>query len=649
MTPETQPITPPVTPRPPTRLEQLRFRYRWYATWVRVWWRRSTGAAGRAAIRKVIDRNWAIIAVVATSALILTGRLSDPRLAALQPPDETLRALFSTAAEVLASIIGVSMAVTLVSLQMLRDTFAGYAAREVLRIREVRQTFALYVWTIFVAMISLGRITAAPHGELYQSTVLLIGLVGACLAVLGPTVYSVLTVGRARAARIEELAQAVDWKNVSLLAQSKRAPVRSVVEEIEEHPLYALGEITVRSMRERDRITPALVLAALERRLATLLDEAGRTRSDARDLFEAFLYAFWPISKAAVELRSDGAVENLARMAARIHKNAARNHLPWHNLIEFNEFLSDTIQAAAAAGMTRGVRNGVWAIEHAMEAHLRTNVPAEADVWILTPEVPLAGKKIDHDASIQWEHASQDFVRMLVRVVEAAIENGDSDVASSGLMALAHVIQTTEEIESLGMKQKHSIIRWCQWYVEDLTVRFAEKAGKVPTLALSAFSHFHAHGALGRAEPWARDTVLHLCQVLLRLAENRRVAWGELNELGTFGRGCIEFVGTNPEYDAAVVLVADTLARIGALYDPPQTSRDVEVIEELKKQLDSLERWKDKRIASREPVRDAVSRAIRSVKDIRIRSDLERLGKASWPSVAPPPPAGGVEGDVNRG
>lgn len=577
---------------------------------------------------------WALATLIGGSAIVWSVGLPVPTSGAFSSPS-SLISLLSVIAGVLASIVGIAVAVVLVSLQLLGTTYAVHAVREVLRAGALRQLLVLYLWTILICVAALSLIGKSVPPQSVGLGYLATYLFAACLLALYPSIKSILGSSRVSASRIRELASSVDSRATSMLSQFRFHPLADGLEFLEEHPLFTLSEIAVRSIRERDRVTPKLVVGIAGRRLAELVEE--RTATETREIFGAFLQVFRPTARAAMETRDEAMIEVILRTMTFVHEVAAKRRVPWHCLIEFNECFDETASASASSGMESSTRVAVFCIEEIMKAHLQHNVAAEKDIWTFHWEEPAKYGPPDHEIANQWEHVSREYTRMLVHLVTAANDADNSDAASSGLHGLSSVIEQTASTETLSTRQRDEIIRTCQWEAEDLVLRVVERMGKMPVMGLFAFNYYHVKTAMAKEQPWAKRSLLHFCHALLRLAELRMVDRQTLNELGAIGRDFVHEIHSGIRYSEALVLISETFARIGGAYGHPRTAREMGVVRELLQQLESLERWDDGQIKSGASARDAVVKALMVVRAIEIPSEVDTLEKLSWPTFKSSP------------
>lgn len=564
------------------------------------------------------------LALIAPPPLPRFGVLSDPAL---------LASFLATVAGTLAAIVGILIAILLVALELLRATYASYALREVFRVPALRHLLTIYIFTVGLALLALASVAGTVSQQLVSLTYLVGVLAACCLVVLYPATRAILVSARADRKRIRELSAALTVEELGRIADAGHYPLPYRLAAIEGHPLFLLGEIASRSIADGDRITPRVVTVEVARSVVGVLDRPGQDAYQLRQLINPFLLVFRSISDAALRHRDELTLAAVFGVSEDIQEAAAKARVPWHALIEFNEYLRDTMRLVAACGLETASAAAFRCAQRSQEAHLRHNVPAEADVWMFHIEDLKQGTKPDHEKGLQWEKIGRGYVDMIVGASEAATLKGHSGVVSSGLMALWQTVDTVERLENLGPQQRADIIQSCYYHTEALVVQTAEKTGSPLTSALLAFGALASTEALHDDKPWAKAGLMRFCSTLRRLAELKRLERFSLNELGTIGRGCVEHIRENRRFPEALLLITDTLTQIAACYDPPRLAEEVYVVKEIDRQLESLERWFAAKGTSHHLVQERIDRARSTVRDIQVLGRYLGTDRLEWPRL----------------
>jgi hypothetical protein len=603
-------------------------------------WRHRGVWRGRRAlngIRQAARSTRLLLFLFAASVVIWIWVPSLPRAAVFESPT-SLVSLLSTIAASLAAIVAIVVAVLLVALEILRATYAGHALRELLRTGELRRLLTLYLFTVGLALLTLATVGNTIQSRTVGLTYLVGFLTAVCLGALYPSVKGMLAGTATNRERISSIGATLDFRAVHRVAQIRRYPLTEELVVLEDHPLFVLSEIAIRSIGDGDRIVPRLVVHEAGSRLLELLKQMTESSSidQSRDVMNSFLLVFRPTARAATKHRDELTTEAVIRVMEDIHVAAAEWHTPWHCFIEFDECLQEIATQAAASGMETSSRTACWAVQTILEAHLRHNVPEEKDVWMLNlKKGEAAPQEPDHEKGLQWENVSRRYVDMLVAITEAGIESRLAGIVTTGLMSLGRLVEAVSRLENLGLRQKEDVIRWCHYHARTLAVRAAKELGTAPTLALYAFNELRTADALDKDLPWAKTGILQHCSALIRLAEMKALNRFSLNDLGTLGRHSIDELQKHgsPRHAEAVILICDTLTQIAGAYTPPSTTDDVLVLREVDSQLESFDRWFAAKQVTHEAAQTSVAEARARLRAIAVPDRFEKIEKIPWPTL----------------
>ena len=548
-----------------------------------------------------------------------------PMFAALAEPS-TLVTFLSAIASTLGAIVGILIAVALVSYELLRVSFAGYATRELLRSAIFRHVLTLYVITIAVTVGAIAQIGKSVSPRAASLTWLVIFLSAACVAALIPVSKFILHSASPTRSRIAEMVKELDWRALGRLEYLHRYPVSTQLEVMESHPMFALRELALRSISEKDSITPrAIVSESGEQMLRYTKSISHEGDSDViRTTYSSFLMLLRPVGVAALENRDESLLRTLMALYGQVHSTAASHKVSWSACIEFDEWAEDLLTAAAAAGLDSFLSSACWVISEVYTDHLKANVPLEADIWILHEFT--AEKEPDHQKMLQWENVSTRYPRIIAHLAIAAINNGHTGPVSSALLTFGNMISAVEGLEPLGMAQKRSAIRGLYYHIQQLLITSATKVGNVPTLGFFGIGYLSIMRALENDFPWAQMGLLTSCETVLRLGRMQKIDARTLNELGSIGRGCIDKIAHAPRFAEAVFLIVRTFSQVVDEYIKimPSPAAAPDIFAALDEQVESFERW----FASRGITHEVIQSEIQ-----RVRSRVRESGALSHPSL----------------
>jgi len=210
-----------------------------------------------------------LLFLFAASLVIWIWVPSLPRAPVFESPT-TLVSLLSTIAASLAAIVAIVVAVLLVALEILRTTYAGYALRELLRTGELRRLLTLYLFAVGLALLTLATVGNTIQSRTVGLTYLVGLLTVVCLGALYPSVKRMLAGTVTNRERISSIGATLDLRAVHRVAQIRRYPLTEELLVLEDHPLFVLSEIAIRSIGDGDRIVPRLVVHEAGTRLTRI-------------------------------------------------------------------------------------------------------------------------------------------------------------------------------------------------------------------------------------------------------------------------------------------------------------------------------------------------------------------------------------------
>jgi hypothetical protein len=581
---------------------------------------------------RIVAPIWPVLAIFIATCLAWNVRLPVPRGEGVFEHADSLTTLLATAAAVLASIVSIAIAVILVAFQMLRTTYSGYSPREILRIGALDRFLTLYLSTIALALFVMTTV-GTTIGEKTAVLSYLVGILFlSCLVAVVPLVRKTLYATKIDASRINDLVQAIDAGVVDHWEVINRKSLEFTPTEIEQDPLFILSEMAIRSLREKDRVTPRLVIGTVRNRLLTMLKTAPNTSTDrAREIFKAFLVVLRPTGAQAIEQRDESTVESVVATLGLAQEVAAKNRLSWDSLVEWNESLEEIAVQCANSRLQLALRRTLGWVGRSFEAQLRNNVPPEARVWMLHQDHAGPIQNTDIEEANQWWTVSRTYPGIVTSVIAAAIKARNADGAGAGLFAFGQMTGVVEAIATLGPGQKRSILGFCFHSAARLAIKTVDELGELPLLGLGAFDALRVIQGLQDDQPVAKQRLEYLCLVCFQLAQRRKLDAHLLNELGTIGRGCVGVLGSDARFAEAIVLISDTFAKINDTYGAPRSAAEAIVLKEVRSQIQSLGQWDNHRIGQVPWVEAAVDKATTAVGAIAIPSELELQDTVVWP------------------
>jgi hypothetical protein len=580
-------------------------------------------------LRRRINEYGLLLLLIALSVGIAVLPLNLPEAGAFGDPSR-LSLLLGTLAGTLAAIAAIVVAVMFVVFEAMRATYAGFAFREVLSQPILRNLVAVYVFAIALALSLIASIGEEIPASVISLAYFNVALGGVCLFGLYPAMKQMLLGARVGRARIASLASSATTARLERLSYAQRMGVEEALSALDEHPLFTLGEIGARSVGAGDRITPRYVLLELGRVARHVLDEWDQQEGQRlRDIINTLLITVRPIGRAVIEFRDEATAVSLLALAEEIHERAAERGVPWYSLIEFNEWLGELTSRIAASGMEHGSRSAGRAIQSALLAHLKQNVPPEAEIWVLHP-FDERDEPVDHEKSNAWTHISSDYLRLLAQVHKAAVRADQPGTASAVLFSLIIVIDEIARLDTLGPLQKTAVIRTASYYRHSMTLAAVRKWAWQSEVALSTGASLQLGQGIREGEAWAKDALIYYCLTIRELAQLDEVDSWTLNALGTLGRGCVRSA-VRAQTAEALLLICDTLLEVARIYASRSSRTTKDVVREVEEQLHSFLKWFESEGVKHPDLEKYIADAIERVRELGVLGT--GAGKLVWPSL----------------
>jgi len=486
-----------------------------------------------------------------------------PNILSIENTTAAITAL-SIIAGALAAILGIIIAVLLVAFEILRRTYAYYASREVFRARELKSLFTFYLFSISISTISVATIEDPLSIRNLNLIYFSICLFLICMIILYPCSKAILTSTRSQT-RIKELVDKIDFKTISEFNDTSQQ-TSSYLHTIEENPVYILSEAAIRTIKEGDRLTPQFILIESTNKLLDLLNQPN-SFIDKRTLIKTFLVIITSSANQAIRDRHVIISRAVLDIIERIHSFCAENKLVWHEVVELNETLQSMIEQMMKVGLDTMAKRGMRVIERIFWKHLMYNIPSEKEIWSLHVEKNKRNSvSEDIEKDLQWESVSTEYVNMLYRLTEKAIELKKGDLVWTGLHCLERIATRVTD-SKLGDLQKKAIIWRCYEDIEQLVLRCVEQGvyEKIPSLSPS--KHSHIYRTLEKDAEFSSISLKSFGNTLIQLTREGIIDTYQFSKLSIIGKLTVDRIDDSPRHEKALHFICDVFDEIRRILD----------------------------------------------------------------------------------
>jgi hypothetical protein len=542
-----------------------------------------------------------------------------------------LTTTLSVVASALSSILGILVAVLLVSFEILRRTYAHHAFEEIFRTGELKLIFVLYSSTITISVFSIVIIDDSLSIRSVNLFYLSIFLFLICIVILYPCSKAILLSATSKK-RIMEIVNRIDPQTIRRLDEYSH-PL-AYIEQIEENPFFILSEVNSQTIREHDRLTPQLVLIESTKRIQDLMMKSDDSL-DNRTIIKAFLIIVRTSANQAIKERHSLALDALLSSIRQVHYFCAEHKVPWHEFIELNSTLKEILIRMMQEDLDAHVNEGMWIIQDIQERHLRNNVPLEDEIWPL--HIGKGKRKdIPHDTEkdLQWAQISRVFIDMLYELIDRAIGFNKGELVSIGLRCFTNIAGSAIQAEYLGNLQKRNIVSECYYRAEDLTLKSVREGLYKRVLDLSPFDSSKIFCALNEDTEFSRIPLICFGETLIQLTQGNVPRNYDLNVLGTVGRKVIDRMDESHLHVEALLVILRVFNRIRGLLEAENETPDtITAYFEVLNQVQSLKKWTEEKNKHNDLIEEEISHILGSFKKIKEFEIGSENTIITWPDL----------------
>lgn len=485
----------------------------------------------------------------------------------------------------LASILGIIIAILLVALEILRKTYTTYALRTLFENKQLKILFISYVSTIIVSILAIASLSDPLEPRDIGLTYFSLYLFIICISTLFPYSKQIIASSESKE-RITNLVNRIHYSAVSYFSRF-RPPVspKRYIASMETNPIFILSEVSIRALKDDDRLIPNFVLFESTNKLLNMLD----TADDKRETINAFLIILKNTARVAIRSRQEGILRSVIYCIEGIHDFCAEKRIPWHEVIELNEFLEDMLEDSIKVGLGNTVGFGFSRIQSIMKVHLDKNIPGEDEISDLHIRT---GKKVPHDTekTVQWDQVSTEYIRMISNLVEKSIEYKFGQAVSTGLFTLKTIASGVIGSE-LGDLQKEQIVADCYFHAKSLTLKCVDENLYRRITGLSPFNFHDIIDALKKETAFSRIPLGEFSDLIIKLAQKSSLDTFVLNQLAGIGRYVVGKLDGNKLYKEALLFIIDVLNRLREIIEKDLSEEKKRIYLAINSQTESLKDW----------------------------------------------------------
>ena len=448
--------------------------------------------------------------------------------------------VFSTIAGVLASILGIVVAILIVAFEILRKTYASYALKKLLQDKRFRLLLTFFISTILLSISSAPFIEETISVRALNLSYLSIILFFICLLLLYAYSKSIISSIISKK-EIDEVIKKIGFAAIDQFDYF-RPPVSPTdfASAIQGNPIYILSEIAKRSIRDDDDLTPRVILKQTTNRFKELITQANESldKSRIRTVIDRFLIITKRSARQAVVQRQEITLKTILDSIEDIHCHCANHHVKHLNLRDLNDSLKELIEQAIDNNLDSVAVKSLGTVERILEEHLAKNVPPEEEIRPRLTRMGEAQKgdraSVDRDKLSQWRGISTEYLFMLSELTENAILNNKREYTVDALHAFTRIALCSIESTNLGDLQKRRIVETCYYTVQNLFIKCVQAKLYPKTRTLFPFSPSDIIDTLSKEKKeFSKVPLFTFCETLIELSKSDSLDDFTLSSLGS--------------------------------------------------------------------------------------------------------------------
>jgi len=537
-------------------------------------------------------------------------------------------------AGILSSILGILVALLLVTFDMLRKYFYNYAYHELFRKDKFRALFFLYIASIVFPIITAldinDSLTSRNINCIYGSMLLFI----ISIIALYPMSKSILT-SSISPAKINKLAESISTATLSQIRNySYDIRFGYGILDIDKNPLHVLKEIALKNIDEGEIELSIKIMKESSSRLMDIIQNEP-SNDKKREYLEEYVYILSPVMRRALKNQSNSLMLTLLSILKQINDYSATNKLPWAVLVSTNKLLRELVEGLIDMDMPKIALYALLDIKEMFLLQLKHNIPEEHDIMMQNMQKydETTKPKFDSDKNSQWMSISTEYISILRSAIIRAISHKDTSSFSQGLLGLYGIILNVQQMP-MGEMQVFDIIGNCYYSIAEV-IKEALKADLFnKNYDYFPIGSYVVMGALDRDAKYSKYVLIQYCSIILIFSKMNMLSRTIINETGTIGRRCIDKCKSNKLYVEAVLFICDVFDRIINELEGNESIENRLNYIEIFNQVNSFIKWNDKKNCEDQKILLKSANLLKKFNKISDYKEFFSKSEIRWPIIS---------------
>lgn len=514
----------------------------------------------------------------------------------------------------LASILGIIIAIFLVSFQVLRHNYSYHALHKLFETEELKFLLYLFICTILVSLFTLltlkRPLTITDYNLFYFANLLFIF----CLLILFPTLRSFLDISRSNR-NLLKMIRSITYSDIHDFANYYQKNIPA--DKIEKNPIYILYEIGISTISNNDLVTLKFILLETTNKFTEII-ESREENYNTKEIVRGFDFIVENMALQALKNNSELILARIMVKVREIHLVCAKNKFPWRDLVEFNASIRDILLKTIENKMDNNAEHNFLILEGILFNQLRYNVPNENELSVSLNVIKKERNEEkeslgNHNINLEWNYLCNDYINTFYYCIVKAIELKNEYISIYGIYMLGNLVMGIDEISEIGNLKKMELLSKCYSNIRILLLECSNQnlLPRGELLVSLTFNNAVISGILFKNNEYSKIPLLEFCSTLIALSKEDFFDASLLNDLGKIGISSIGKINENKLFLEALLLICNTFKIIILELERVGKRVEYQTYSEIFNQLYSIDRFMKEKQIKNKILEDKISKLLK--------------------------------------
>ena len=534
----------------------------------------------------------------------------------------------------LASILGIILAIFLVSYQVLGHNYSYHALHKLFETRELKFLFYLFICTILTSLftlLSLKRATLfTSHNLFYFSNILFVF----CLLALFPTLKNILDITRSNRNLLKMILSITSFDIHDFSSYYKK---NILSDKIEKNPIYILYEIAISSINNSDLITLKLILSEIINKFTEII-ESKKENYNRWEMARALNFIDDNIAMQAIKSNSEYILVRIMSQIKEMHLIFIKNKFSSNDLMEINSSIRDILLKTIDNKMDNNAEYNYAILKDILINQLKYYIPKENKLLLNNIDKGKNEKKSLEYLSIdiEWNYISNDYINTFYYCIVKAIELKNEYIAIYGIYTLGNLVMGINKISEIGNLEKKELFSKCYHNIRILLLACCSNdlLPRGELLVSLTFNSAVISDILFKNKEYSKIPLLEFCSTLIALSQKEFFDASLIKDLGDIGLSIVKKIKENKLFLEALVLICNTLKSIALEIKRIGMQFEYKTYQEIYDQLYSINSLIRKEQVRNNILDDKISKILKIYDDFKRRKDYQINSQIiKWPNL----------------